>query len=51
MNKNGAPMQWQVTPYFIHFAQTLSVKAKFRNRLKRFGCQKTHFEYLILFVP
>ncbi len=34
MNKNGAPMQWQVTPYFIHFAQTLSVKAKFRNRLK-----------------
>lgn len=23
MNKNGALMQWQIAPYFIHFAQTI----------------------------
>ena len=35
MNKNGVPMQWQVTPYFIHFAQTLAVKVGFYNCLSK----------------
>lgn len=26
MNKNGVPMQWQITPYFIHFELTLVIE-------------------------
>ena len=33
MNKNGVPMQWQVTPYFIRFAKHPAVKSKLRSHL------------------
>ena len=34
MNKNGVPMRWQVTPYFVHFAQLPDSEQDFRNCLE-----------------
>ena len=29
INKNGVPMQWQVTPYFVYIAQVLVIEKEF----------------------